>query len=83
MKKELNIFTFLDLLQLFPYKHLDRTQIKKIADINPSMDYVQVAGRIISLEVIGERKGKRLVVEIKDDDWAGMARIWKDKFFHG
>lgn len=29
-------------------------------------DYIQVAGKLISLEVLGEKSGKRLVAEIKD-----------------
>ena len=65
-KKELNIFTFGDLLEHFPFRHVDRTKINFIKDINPQMDFVQVAVVIVSLEVIGQRQGKRLVAEVKD-----------------
>lgn len=66
LKKELNIFTFNDLLHHFPYRHIDKTEVKKIVEINPTTDYVQVAGKIISCEVIGENRGKRLVAEVSD-----------------
>ncbi|MGN6490877.1 MAG: ATP-dependent DNA helicase RecG [Agriterribacter sp.] len=66
LKKELQIFTFNDLLQHFPYRHIDKTEVKKIRDITPATEYIQVAGKIISCEIIGERRGKRLVAEISD-----------------
>jgi len=67
LKKELSVFTFKDLLEHFPYRHIDKTEIKKIRDITPATDYIQVAGRIISCELTGEKRGKRLVAILKDD----------------
>ena len=66
LKKELQIFTFEDLLNHFPLRHLDRTSVQSIAQINPSMDHVQVRGIVISMEIIGERRAKRLVVYLRD-----------------
>jgi ATP-dependent DNA helicase RecG len=66
LKKELQIFTFEDLLNHFPLRHLDRTSVQSIAQINPAMDHVQVRGIVISMEVIGERRAKRLVVYLRD-----------------
>ncbi len=66
LKKELNIFTFNDLLEHFPYRHLDKTKITPIQQVNLQMDYVQVAGRLTDFEIIGERQAKRLVAHIKD-----------------
>lgn len=74
-KKELNIFTFGDLLEHFPFRHIDRTKINFIKDLNPVMDYVQVAAVIVSIEVHGQRQGKRLVAEIKDKT-GQMELIW-------
>ncbi|HEX5024861.1 MAG TPA: DEAD/DEAH box helicase, partial [Agriterribacter sp.] len=66
LKKELNIFTFRDLLEHFPYRHIDKTEILKISDISPATDYIQLSGKIVSCEIIGEKRGKRLVAELKD-----------------
>ena len=67
LKKELQIFTFKDLLEHFPFRHIDKTEVKKIASINPSLEYIQVSGRIISIEVLGEKRAKRMVALLQDD----------------
>ncbi|MEO7801117.1 MAG: ATP-dependent DNA helicase RecG [Ginsengibacter sp.] len=66
IKKELGIFTFGDLLELFPYRHIDRTQITKIKDIDYKTDFVQVAGKITQLEQLGDKRSKRLVAYLHD-----------------
>ena len=67
LKKELAIFTFNDLLHHFPYRHLDKTKISKIIELNASMEYAQVQGRLMHYEIIGERSAKRLIAYVKDD----------------
>ena len=67
LKKELAIFSFRDLLYHFPYRHVDKTRIIKIIDINAVTDYAQVQGRLTYFETLGERSGKRLVAYLKDD----------------
>jgi len=66
LKKELGIFTFSDLLNLFPYRHVDKTRVSLIRDIYPNTEYIQVAGKIISSEILGEKRGRRLVAQIRD-----------------
>lgn len=66
LKKELGIFTFRDLLECYPYRHIDRTQVNLIRDITPAAEFVQVSGKLISKLQIGEKKGKRLVCELRD-----------------
>jgi ATP-dependent DNA helicase RecG len=67
LKKELQVFSFEDLLKHFPYKYIDRTRFYKIKDIQPDMPYVQVLARITHKEIIGEKHTKRLVAQAKDD----------------
>jgi ATP-dependent DNA helicase RecG len=66
LKKELSIYTFQDLLEHFPNRHIDKTKVSRIADISPQTEFIQVAGRLIYYEVIGEKRGRRLVAHIKD-----------------
>lgn len=66
LKKELQIFTFRDLLDHFPLRHIDRTKITQLASVSPSMEYIQVAGTIQSMQVLGENRGRRLVAQLKD-----------------
>lgn len=67
LKKELNIFTFKDLLEHYPIRHLDRTKIDKIAHLNPDADYAQITGKLMEFSVVGERQGKRLVAYLQDE----------------
>lgn len=66
MKKEAGIFTFSDLLQYFPFRHIDRTQITPIAKINAETEYVQAKGKITSIGTLGEKRGRRLVATLYD-----------------
>lgn len=66
LRKELNIFTFKDLLEHFPYRHVDKTVINRIADITPHTEYIQLAGTITHITILGEKRAKRLVAQLKD-----------------
>lgn len=66
MKKEAGIYTFKDLLEYFPFRHIDRTQITPISKINVETDYVQVKGKITSVEMVGQSRGRRLVATLYD-----------------
>jgi ATP-dependent DNA helicase RecG len=66
LKKEVGIFSFKDLLEFFPYRHIDKTVITPISEIKPETEWVQVKGKLTSLEIIGDKRAKRLVGEITD-----------------
>jgi ATP-dependent DNA helicase RecG len=75
LKKELQIFTFKDMLEHYPLRHIDKTQVTKIGNIAPGSDYVQVAGVLRELTLVGEGRGKRLVGYLKDDTGI-MELVW-------
>jgi ATP-dependent DNA helicase RecG len=66
LRKDLEIFTFGDLLYHFPLRHLDKTQINKIAEIQGQENYFQFVGKIKSIDIVGEHRGKRLVAYLTD-----------------
>jgi ATP-dependent DNA helicase RecG len=66
LKKELSIYTFGDLLEHFPIRHIDKTKISRIADIHPDTEYIQVVGKLLFFETIGENRAKRLVAQLRD-----------------
>ncbi|MCW3118768.1 MAG: hypothetical protein JWM28_2850, partial [Chitinophagaceae bacterium] len=66
LKKELAVFTFKDLLEHFPYRHIDKSKINVIADITPQTDYIQVTGMLVNAEIVGDKRAKRLVAQLKD-----------------
>lgn len=67
LKKELSIFTFKDLLEHFPFRHVDKTKLDKIASLSPKNEYAQVAGIITRIDILGEDRGKRLVAALQDE----------------
>lgn len=84
LKKELAIFTYQDLLTHFPFRYVDRTKFYKVKEIHPDLPSVQILGRIISKEIIGDKRAKRLVAQLKDD--TGLVELvwfqgvqWLDK----
>lgn len=66
LQKELNIFTFNDLLHYFPFRHVDKTKLTPIGEINLNDEYVQVAGILAPLEQMGEKRGRRLTSYLQD-----------------
>ena len=54
-------------MQHYPYRHIDKTKITKIVDLNPSMEYAQVQGKLWYYETVGEKSAKRLIAYLKDD----------------
>lgn len=67
LRKELNIFSFKDLLEFFPYKHIDKTVVDKIGQLSHSAEYTQVAGVLIDIDLVGQGKSRRLVAHLRDD----------------
>ena len=66
LRKELGIFTFRDLLEHYPLRHIDKTNVDKIGLIKPETEFAYVAGTLISLNILGEGRGQRLVGKLKD-----------------
>lgn len=54
------------MLNHFPFRHVDKTKLNSISDITFTTEFAQVAGVLLSVELIGQRSGKRLVAQLKD-----------------
>jgi len=87
LKKELSIFTFQDLLQHYPFRYIDRTRFYKIREVNGSLPLIQIIGRVVSKEILGEKQARRLVVQLRDD--TGIMELvwfralkWIDRILH-
>ena len=64
--RELNIYTFKDLLYHFPYKYIDRSKIFRINEINTTQTFIQIRGKIITFRTEGHPRRKRLVALFSD-----------------
>ena len=67
LKKELQIFTFGDLLMQFPFRYVDKTTFTKVKDLTPDSDYVQLRGILRQLHTAGEGRKKRLIGKFRDE----------------
>ena len=67
LRKELQIDTFGDLLQYYPFRYIDRSRIFKINEIESDVAYVQLKGKISGLQTIGEKRGRRMTATLRDD----------------
>ncbi len=65
--KELKIKTYRDLIYYFPFKYIDRTKFYNISEIHSQMPYIQVKGRIRSLETVGTGNKQRLSAQFYDN----------------
>ena len=54
------------MLEHYPLRHVDKTRVETITSLNPGSDYVQVAGKLLSLQLAGEGRAKRLVAHLQD-----------------
>ena len=66
LNKELEIFTYLDLLHYYPYKYIDRSKTYKINEIDGLMPYIQLRGKIVSYTTHGEGARRRLTALFSD-----------------
>lgn len=75
LAKELNIVSFKDLLYYFPYKYVDRSRIYTIREIDGNMPYIQLRGKFLSFETLGEGRQRRLVGHFSDGTGV-MDAVW-------
>ena len=66
LRKELNISTLNDLLYYFPYKHIDRSRLYYIHEIDGNMPYIQLRGKILSYETAGGGRKERTIAHFTD-----------------
>lgn len=76
LEEELGIKTFGDLLNYYPYKHIDRTHIYAISDLRTDMPFVQVRGHILSFEVFDLSPRRKRVVAHFTDGKGVIDLVW-------
>lgn len=66
LRKELNIFTFGDLLFFYPFRYVDRTNFFTVKEINFETSYIQLKGVVNKTSVIGKGRSARFVAAFSD-----------------
>lgn len=75
LNKELGIRSAYDLLRHYPNSYLDRSKYYTVRELNDELPMVQVKGRFVSLNVMGEGAKTRLV-GLFTDGTATMEVVW-------
>lgn len=75
LNTELNIFTYGDLIQYYPFRHEDRTVFHQISQISDNQNQVQIKGMIRSFHTVGVARKKRLVAVFYDDS-GELELVW-------
>jgi len=86
---ELNISTFNDLLNYFPFRYIDRSKFHKISDIKSDAVYYQLKGSLSRIEISGKGSNQRMSAILSDDSgtiklvWFRGIQWIKDKYKSG
>jgi ATP-dependent DNA helicase RecG len=67
LQSELGIYTYLHLLQHYPFRYVDKTKFTKIIEIISEDDFVQLRGIIRRIEEQGEGSKKRVTITFRDE----------------
>ncbi|MDR0364901.1 MAG: ATP-dependent DNA helicase RecG, partial [Bacteroidales bacterium] len=75
LKKELQIFSFDDLLNYYPFRYFERKEILPINKIDVDMPFAMTSGKIVAVEMVGIGRSNRLSA-ILQDDTGRIELIW-------
>jgi ATP-dependent DNA helicase RecG len=75
IQKELRLFTFGDFIQHYPFRYEDRTKFYQVSEVNETMPFVQLKGKISHREVIGTGFKKRLTA-LFTDETGELELVW-------
>lgn len=89
LRKEAGVSTYYDMLTYYPFRHVDRSRFTPITEINSDNTYIQIRGKVVDVQMAGQKNAARLVVTIRDATSA-IELLWfqgiswvKDKFTLG
>ena len=66
LRREFGIFTYNDLLFYFPFRHVDKSTVYKVCDIQTEGNYMLFKGDITGYQILGEQRTKRLSAQFTD-----------------
>lgn len=75
LKTELNLNTFQDLLHFFPNRYIDRSRFYNLNELPQTNAEIQIKGRMTSLKLVPQKRGKRLVATFTDGK-GQMELVW-------
>ena len=89
LTEELNISTFNDLLNYFPFRYVDKSKIFKVKDVTSDQVWFQLKGTVSNIKSVGQKRTKYITATFTDDTgsveliWFKGFRWIKDRFTPG
>ncbi len=78
LQKELNIFTWGDLIQHYPFRYVDKSKFYTVSEVNEASQYIQLKGTLDSLQVAGSGRKTRLHGSFSDET-GSIDLVWFTK----
>ena len=67
LRQEINVHTFGDLLNYFPFRYIDRSSYQKVSDLPYVDTYAQLKGRIVHVSESSMGRQKKLSAKFQDE----------------
>ncbi len=75
MKKELNIVSFDDLLNCFPFRYVDKSKLYKVSEVTTDTTWFQLKGKISKLKPVGDKRMKYITASFTDESGT-IGLVW-------
>ncbi len=75
LNKELDIYTFGDLLFHIPFRYIDKSQVHKISDVKSDQVYYQLIGQVTQMQSHGKQRITRISANFIDDS-GSIELVW-------
>lgn len=75
LNKELNVRTFEDLINVFPFRYVDRSHIHKVNEVNDDTVYYQLVGTISNMQSHGAPRTTRISATFTDSS-GSIELVW-------
>ncbi|MEQ9148171.1 MAG: ATP-dependent DNA helicase RecG [Cytophagales bacterium] len=74
-QKELELFTFGDLITHYPYRYEDRTRIYKVSELQGNEEIIQLRGHLKNFKTAGHGRKTRLIADFNDKS-GNIELVW-------
>ncbi len=75
LKKELDIVTYEDMLNYFPFRYVDKSKFYKVRDITTDTTWFQLKGKVSNVTPVGDKRTKYITATFTDDT-GSIGLVW-------
>ena len=76
LRKELGIYKYVDLVNFFPNRYIDRTRYYKINELQNNIAEVQIIGKIINIKTVEFGRNQKRLVATFVDETGQIELVW-------